>query len=275
MTRLTAEYLTVDGAGAFVERHGDPDAPPVLCLHTAGQNGVQWRGVAPGLAAAGYHVLVPDLPGHGRSEPAPGGPVDDLGAYAAWCLALADALGVERFAVAGCSIGGKIALDLAVRASPRLTGVVAMAADAWTGGRPSVRGLRRELVDVAAPSRSDRTELGTHAVLGRSVEPGPADLIATMHRREDPVVSNSDLIGWASHDLRERLGEITCPVHLVVGADDLWLDAERVRWAASRIAGARCTVLDGVGHYPMEEIPGFAPVLDGWLTELAGRTVAA
>lgn len=267
-------YVTVDGALAFVEEHGDPGAPAVLCLHTAGQSGVQWRHVAPELAAAGYRVVVPDLPGHGRSEPAPGGPVDDLGAYAAWCLAVADALGLDRFSVAGCSIGGKIALDLAVRASPRLDAVVAMAADAWTGGRPSVKGLRRELVDVAAPSRADRTELGTHAVLGRGIDPQRARMIATMHRREDPVVSNSDLIGWATHDLRDALPGVACPVHLVVGADDLWLDAERVRWAASRIPGARCTVLDGVGHYPMEEIPGFAAVLDGWLRDLVGQEAA-
>lgn len=272
---MNAEYLVVSGALAFVELHGDPDAPALLCLHTAGQSGVQWRHAAPELAAAGYRVVVPDLPGHGRSEPAPGGPVDDLGAYAAWLLALADVLGLERFAVAGCSIGGKIALDLAVRASGRLTGVVAMAADAWTGGRPSVRGLHRELVDVAAPSRSDRTELGTHAVLGRSVDPDRAAVIATMHRREDPVVSNSDLVGWATHDLRDRLEDITCPLHLVVGADDLWLDVERVRWAASRIPGARCTVLDGVGHYPMEEIPGFAGVLEGWLRDLAAEREGA
>ena len=63
-------------------------------------------------------------------------------------------------------------------------------------------------------------------------------------------------------------------MHLVVGADDLWLDAERVRWAASRIPGARCTVLDGVGHYPMEEIPGFAAVLDGRLRDPAGQEAA-
>lgn len=272
---MNAEYLTVGGTPAFVERHGDLAAAPVLCLHTAGQSGVQWRHVAPALAALGYQAVVPDLPGHGRSDPAPDGPVDDLGVYAAWCLDLADALGLERFAVAGCSIGGKIALDLAVRASPRLDGVVAMAADAWTGGRPSVRGLRRELVDVAAPSRSDRTELGTHAVLGRAVDAVRARTIATMHRREDPAVSTSDLLGWATHDLREELAGVTCPVHLVVGADDLWLDPERVRWAASRIPGARCTVLDGVGHYPMEELDGFATTLDGWLRELVtGREAA-
>jgi pimeloyl-ACP methyl ester carboxylesterase len=266
-------YLEVGGSLAFVEQSGE--GTPVLCLHTAGQSGVQWRHVTGELAALGYRVVVPDLPGHGRSEPAPGGPVTDLGAYAAWCVELIERLALERPFVVGCSIGGKIALDVATRISDRLAGVVAMAADAWTGGRPSVRGLRRELSDVAAPSRTDRTHFGTLAVVGRSVPPARAELIATMHRREDPAVSNSDLIGWATHDLRAALPGISCPAHLVVGADDLWLDPDAVRWAAAQIPGARATVLDGIGHYPMEEIDGFAAVLDGWLTELAPAAAGA
>jgi pimeloyl-ACP methyl ester carboxylesterase len=260
-------YTEIGGSLAFVEQCGT--GTPVLCLHTAGQSGVQWRHVGAALAAFGHRVVVPDLPGHGRSEPAPGGPVTDLGAYAAWCVELIERLGLERPFVVGCSIGGKIALDVGTRIPERLAGVVAMAADAWTGGRPSVRGLRRELSDVAAPSRTDRTHLGTLAVVGRSVPASRAELIATMHRREDPAVSTSDLIGWSTHDLRAVLPAITCPAHLVVGADDLWLDAGAVRWAAEQIPAARVTVLDGIGHYPMEEMEGFAAVLENWLTALA------
>ncbi|WP_028933345.1 alpha/beta fold hydrolase [Pseudonocardia spinosispora] len=263
---IEAQYLRVGGSLAFVEQVGT--GTPVLCLHTAGQSGVQWRHCATALARRGYRVVVPDLPGHGRSEPAPGGPVTDLGVYARWSLELMERLGLDEPFVVGCSIGGKIALDLACRASERLSGVVAMAADAWTGGRPSVRALRRELVDVAAPSRTDRTHLGTLAVIGRAVPRERAELIATMHRREDPAVSASDLIGWSGHDLREDLPGVRCPVHLVAGADDLWLDVDAVRWAAGRIPGACCTVLDGVGHYPMEEIDGFDGVLADWLTEM-------
>ena len=265
-------YLEISRSLAFVEEHGA--GPSVLCLHTAGQSGVQWRYVSRGLAARGYRVIVPDLPGHGRSEPAPSGPITDLGEYARWCGDLIEMLSLGRPYVVGCSIGGKVALDLATRIPDRLAGLVAMAADAWTGGKPGVPGLRRELSDVAAASRTDRTYLGTLAVLGRSVPPPRAELIATMHRREDPEVSTSDLIGWSTHDLRERLARVSCPAHLVVGADDLWVAADRVRWAAEQIPGARCTVLDGIGHYPMEEIEGFDAVLARWLAEL-GSEVAA
>jgi pimeloyl-ACP methyl ester carboxylesterase len=270
---IEAEYIEVGGSTAFVEQAGS--GVPVLCLHTAGQSGVQWRHVTGPLARKGYRVVVPDLPGHGRSEPAPGGPVTDLGEYAAWCVQLVERLGLERPFVVGCSIGGKIALDVAARIGHRLAGVVAMAADAWTAGRPSVSGLRRELADVAAPSRTDRTHLGTLAVIGRLVPPERAELIATMHRREDPAVSTSDLIGWATHDLRQALPGISCPAHLVVGTDDLWLDPDAVQWAAGQIPGGRVTVLEGVGHYPMEEMDDFPAVLDGWLQELVPNPAGA
>ncbi|PXY24834.1 alpha/beta hydrolase [Prauserella sp. PE36] len=264
---IEAAYTDIGGTLSYVEQSGT--GRPVLCLHTAGQSGVQWRHTTAALAALGYRVVVPDLPGHGRSEPAPGGPVTDLGDYAAWCETLIGALGLRRPFVVGCSIGGKIALDLAVRMGERLAGVVAMAAEAGPG-HIGLAGLRRELEDVAAPSRADRTHLGTLAVVGRKVTAERAGLIATMHRREDPAVSTSDLLGWGTHDVRAGLARVRCPVHVVAGADDLWLDLAAVRATAAAVPGARCTILDGIGHYPMEELEDFAATLHGWLSGLGG-----
>ncbi|WP_144639240.1 alpha/beta fold hydrolase [Bordetella genomosp. 13] len=270
---IGARYIEIDGADAYVEHWGE--GRPVLCLHTAGQGGWQWKRAAGGLAQRGYQVIVPDLPGHGRSDPALAGPVRDLGLYAAWCESLIDRLGLRDPYVVGCSIGGKIALDLALRRGQRLAGVVAMAADAGLprqAGESMARGLERELVDAAAPSRSDRTYLGTLAVVGRKVPESRAAAIARMHRREDPEVSTSDLIGWARFDRIAALGGIACPVHMVVGSDDLWMDAERARGAAQAIPGARFTLLDGIGHYPMEELDDAAGHIDGWLKQLEGAS---
>ena len=268
---MKAHYLDIGGALAFVEEHGD--GPAVLCLHTAGPSGAQWRVAAPALAERGWRVLVPDLPGHGRSEPAPGGPVRDLGDYGAWCAGLLDRLapdrsGSDKPAVIGCSIGGKIALDLACRRGNRLRGVIAMAAD---GGLPPAearafaRSMERELEDSAAPSRSDRTFLGTLAVLGRMVPEPHRQLIATMHRREDPAVTGSDLIGWATFDRWDALPTIRCPVRVVVGEDDLWMSPPRAERTAALIPGAGYTLLPGIGHYPMEEMADMAERLDEWL----------
>lgn len=265
---MRADYIDVGGCHSFVLQEGR--GIPVLLLHTAGQNGVQWRHVQGGLASHGYHVVVPDLPGHGRSEPAPGGPVRDLGEYAAWCEELIKGLGLDRPFVVGCSIGGRISLDLAARMGDRLGGVVAMAAHGQRDSHPrlTVHGLERELVDSAAPSRADRTYFGTKAVVGARVPAETSELIALMHRREDPAISSSDLIGWTTHDLGDALDEVACPVHLVAGTDDLWVDPSDVARTADRIPRSELTVLDGIGHYPMEEVSGFADVLHGWLKGL-------
>ncbi|MGI5440197.1 alpha/beta fold hydrolase [Streptomyces shenzhenensis] len=270
---IHAQYLQVDGVLSFVLTEGDPSAPAVVCLHTAGQNGVQWRHVQSELAARGWYVVVPDLPGHGKSEPHPDGPVRDLGDYAAWCEHLIDTLELETPYIVGCSIGGRIAIDLAVRRSHRLSGVVAMAAH---GGSDTVdagldvQSLERELIDAAAPSRSDRTYLGTHAVLGPSVPQAQRETIALMHRREDPEVSNSDLIGWVSHDVFAGLSSIRCPVHVVIGEADLWLTPDAGRRTAAEISRARFTLLPGIGHYPMEELQDGAGQVDAWLRDLEG-----
>jgi pimeloyl-ACP methyl ester carboxylesterase len=264
---IEAQYLNVAGSLAYVESAGE--GPPVLCIHTAGQSGVQWRHSLISLAALGYRVIVPDLPGHGRSEPAVGGPVRDLGQYAEWCITLIDELGLDRPYVMGCSIGGKISLDIATRISDRLSGVVAMAAEVAAPQPGGAAALDRGMEDASSPSRTDRPNYGTLAVCGRTVAPDRVEMIAAMHRREDPVITTSDLIGWFTHDIRDGLSDITCPTYLVVGDDDFWLDLDQVRWTGSQIAGARTLVLEGIGHYPMEELPDFATVADGWLTTLA------
>jgi pimeloyl-ACP methyl ester carboxylesterase len=271
--RLTVEghYLEVAGAIAFVACAGEGDAAPVLCVHTAGQTGEQWREVLADLPAAGYRVVAPDLPGHGRSDPAPGGPVADLGAYAEWCGQLLDALGVERAHLVGCSIGGRIVLDLAGRRPGLPLAVVAMAANRREG-MVSLAGLRRELEDSTSPSRADRTYHGTLASLGTAVGPDRAELLAVRHRREDPIVTTSDLIGWAGHPLGELPAAIVAPVRLVCGAEDFWLDPAVAASLEEQIPNCTVCVLEGVGHYPMEEVGDFAAVLAGWLAAAgAGR----
>jgi pimeloyl-ACP methyl ester carboxylesterase len=260
--RIEARYEEVAGATAFVAAAGEGE--PVLCVHTAGQTGEQWREVLLGLPASGYRVIAPDLPGHGRSDPAPGGPVDELGRYAEWCGELLDRLGVERAHLVGCSIGGRIVLDLAGRRPGLPATVVAMAANRREG-MVSPSGLRRELEDSSSPSRADRTYLGTLASLGGLVGPERAAVLAARHRREDPIVTTSDLIGWAGHQLGDLPAAIAAPVRLVSGAEDFWLDPAVGASLQEQIPNCTVEVLDGVGHYPMEEIDGFAGLLAGWL----------
>lgn len=267
--RLSAHHLSVDGQIGFVQDSVPerPNGSTLLLVHTAGQSGVQWRYSLPILTRRGYRVVVPDLPGHGHSEPAVGGPVTDLRWYADWLMKVADSLVLEDLFLVGCSIGGKIVQDLACRHSRRLTGAISMCAEAGRG-RGKLHALHRELEDSAAPSRSDRTHLGTRAVVGHTVPNDRAALIARMHCREDPVISISDLIGWCTHDVRDRLSDIRCPITFVAGQNDLWVDANAVKWAAEQVSGAAYVFLEGYGHYPMEEMDDFGNILDAWVRDM-------
>ncbi|MFF2317882.1 alpha/beta fold hydrolase [Arthrobacter sp. NPDC058097] len=268
MTRQTpssAEYLDIDERPGFVATFGQ--GRPIVCIHTAGQSGLQWRDAIEGLVAEGYQVVVPDLPGHGHSEEPVSGPVTDLGYYGDWIIRLIEILELDQPYVVGCSIGGKIALDIAVKYSARLSGVIAMAADAQNDGQ-NERSLRRNLEDTVSPSRTDRTYYGTLAACGSAVPEELRQRIAARHRREDPQVALSDLIGWARHDVGSKLSAIVCPTRLVVGGDDFWLDPESVERTAAGIPGARYSILPGIGHYPMEELPDIAQRLSEWLLDL-------
>ena len=262
---IRAEYVAVDGSTGFVEIAGE--GRPLLCIHSAGQSGAQWREVLLELSTRGYQVIVPDLPGHGRSDHALDGPVTDLRVYASWLAKVLGELGIENPWVVGCSIGGKIALELAADPAVRSSGVVAMAADAFNYPG-AARGYARALEDAASPSRADRTYYGTLASLGARIHPQRAAKVAAMHRREDPVISVSDLIGWATHDLRPRLADITCPVRLVIGEEDFWINTPEIAPIVETIPHCIYERLEGVGHYPMDELDGFPTLLSTWIDEL-------
>ena len=263
-----ATWLNVRGADVFVQVSGT--GIPVFCVHTAGQSGVQYREVVQELPAFGYQVIVLDMPGHGRSSPWPEGPISDLHTYAEICWEVIQQLELIKPFIVGCSIGGKISLDIAVHHGEKLSGVVAMEADAFNGNL-SVAGLMRSMADAASPSQGERTYYGTFASLGVSVPSERAEEIALMHRREDSIITTSDLIGWTTHDLRENISSVVCPVLLVVGEDDFWVEKEKVQLAASTIPGANFLLLEGIGHYPMEEVEGFPKVLSGWLSQLVEK----
>ncbi len=261
-----AQYLTLDGRLCFVEVFGD-SGPVVLCVHTAGQSGVQYRHTAPELAELGYQVLVVDMPGHGRSEPARNGPIADLDFYGDWCLQVLELMSMKNPYLLGCSIGGTIVQYMATVASDRLAGVVSMAAaDAYlvhpNGARPVV------IEDSGSPSIRDRTYYGALVSSGRKVTPETVEMIALMHCREDWHVTSADGTGMARLALWDDLPNITCPMIVAAGEDDPFIPHRRVKETAARIPTARYELLEGYGHYPMEEMPHFAQKFDSWVKEM-------
>ena len=262
-----ADYLEIDGRLGYVEVVGD-GADTLLCVHTAGQSGVQYRNNMKGLAALGYRVIVVDLPGHGRSEPAVNGPVMDIPYYADWCKKVLDQLGSGRRYLLGCSIGGRIVLEMASRFSAELEAVVAMECPVT----PATATRFRRPEDSSTPSVRDQTYYSNLALIGSDVPAETAEMIATMHCREDWHVTRSDLIGWGLHDLWQRLPDISCPTYVISGGDSF---GEALRPTADRIPGALFESVKGIAHYPNQEMPNFVESFERWIEELRQANVSA
>jgi lipase len=96
---------------------GEPGAPPVVCLHGITAHGRRFRKLAEERLASRFHVLAPDLRGHGSSD---WDPPWTIATHAHDVLETLDALGVRQAAFVGHSFGGRLMLELAALAPERI-----------------------------------------------------------------------------------------------------------------------------------------------------------
>jgi pimeloyl-ACP methyl ester carboxylesterase len=245
---------------------------PLVCLHTAGADGRQFRHLMNDAAVTRhYRVLAFDLPWHGKSLP-PAGWQDEeyrltTSGYVELVRAFVEALGLERPVVLGCSIGGKIVLELARLHAKTFRALVGL-----------------ESADYQAPWYDDTGWLHRSDVHGGEVCGAlMSGLIAPqspsetrwdtlwMYMQGGPGVFKGDLFFYrADGDFRDRVSQIdtsACPLYLLTGEYDFSCTPEDTLRTAQKIKGARVTVMEQIGHFPMSEHPAqfrtyILPVLD-------------
>jgi pimeloyl-ACP methyl ester carboxylesterase len=265
-------HLTLGGRPHRVYYEEAGQGIPIVCLHTAGTDGRQYRHVLNDPAVTGdFRVLAFDMPWHGKSLPPPGWQDEEYrlttAAYIEMILAFCDALALERPVVLGCSIGGKIVLELARLHPERFRALIGVESAAYqppwyddTGWlhRADIHGgeIAGALMSgLIAPQSPDETRWDT---LWGYMQGGPG-------------VFKGDLWFYrVDGDFRDRVGEIDttrCPLYLLTGEYDFSCTPEDSRQTAEKIAGVRFTVMKDIGHFPMSESPAqfrkyLAPVLD-------------
>ncbi|MCG0065674.1 3-oxoadipate enol-lactonase [Streptomyces tricolor] len=240
---------------------GPASAPALLLGPSLGTSLALWDEVAPELSA-GHRVIRWDLPGHGGSAAdliRPGATVGDL---AALVLELADALGVDRFAYAGVSLGGAVGLHLAVHHPERLTSLAVLCSSAHFGGaapwRERADRVRREGLDGLAESAD-----------ARWFTPGfSVPRLVRDHREADPAAYAACCDALAAFDLRDRLGAITVPTLLVAGRQDPATPPAHLREIADAVPAATLVELPGASHLapaqcPREVLAALRAQLDG------------
>jgi pimeloyl-ACP methyl ester carboxylesterase len=249
--------LTVDGHDVFASTGGrpfDPAQPCVVLIHGAGMDGSVWALQSRWLAHHGRSVVAVDLPGHGRSG---GEALRSIPDVADWVARLLDALGVEKAAVAGHSMGGLVSFDMAVRHPGRVRalGLVGVAAAMPVSGAllGAAEANRHEAVDMVAIWGH-----GFSAGLGGCAMPGLWMLGdgTRLLERAKPGVLHADLAACNAYgDMAERAKAIACPAVVVIGQRDMMTPARSGRALAAAIPGARLVELAGAGHMLMIERP--------------------
>ena len=136
------------------------DGPPLLLLNGYAATGADWDPVFLGQLAAHFRVITPDNVGLGLSTLASGEAVGGAAGMTADSIALFDALGIERAAVVGWSMGGFVAQSLARQAPERVSALGLISTH--TGGADCVDagpGVFEQLIDHSGTPREQATRL--------------------------------------------------------------------------------------------------------------------
>ena len=276
----TVEEHNVEIGGLPIRYLAAGEGPPMVLLHGAGDNSLDWRWVMPSLAAT-HRVYAPDLPGSPDSDrpPADYSPAF-FGRFVAGFL---DALGIERAAMVGNSLGGLVALRVAL-SEPARVGALVLVDSAGLG-----RAVNPAFTSVNVPGLGEaampfwRTPIGAHQrAWGRTAllfahPPGsvPREWLAEQRRlARSPGYLEAHLsvlralvrpLGQRDV-LVERLPSLEVPTLVVWRARDRVFPESHAREAAARLREGSLAVIPNCGHMPHVECPErFLAALDGFL----------
>lgn len=232
------------------------EGPVLLLLSGRGGARSSW---APQVEAFAPHfrVITIDNRDAGESDPAAGPyTMADLADDA---VVLLDALGVARAHVMGISMGGMIALQLALNRPPRVARLVLIATTAG-GWPPQVRerlklppdGWIADPVERARRSYAEIVGPASRALTTAEWEAVAARVRGNRLTMEGYMRQNGAVAG---HDVRARLAEIAAPTLVIHGDRDPLVPPGEGQALAAAIPGARLLLLPGVGHLPPFERP--------------------
>ncbi|MFF3314359.1 alpha/beta fold hydrolase [Streptomyces sp. NPDC003035] len=230
---------------------GQGDAPVLVIGPSLGTTWHMWDRQIPELTRQ-WRVVRFDLPGHGGAPARPFTSVAELGDR---LLATLDELGVQRFGYAGCSIGGAVGLDLALRAPHRVASLALVAASPRFGSADEFRqrGVIVRTNGLEPMARTAPEQWFTPAF--RAAQPAIVEWAVQMVRTTDPGCYIGACEALAVFDVREALGRIGVPALVLVGSEDQVTGPAEARTLVAGIADARLAVVPGASHLAPVEQP--------------------
>lgn len=236
---------------AYIEL-GNPEDPPLLLLHGYTDSSRSWSLVVPYLKD--YRLLIPDQRGHGAAD-APAC-CYSMSAYADDARLFLDALGVERAAVAGHSMGSMVAITMAAEYPERVSSIVLIGSTALVPVKPG-DWLYDQTAALKAPLDPNSQFMRDWHPAN---QPTPVDpVFAEAVRREFMTIP---LHVWrgvmrelAYVPVGRHAADVKAPVLILSGGKDPLFTAEHHASLVKAFPGAEAHVFPDLGHNPLWERP--------------------
>lgn len=258
--------ITLDHEGAALVADYYPalapaGAPPVLLVHGWGGSGRYWRGTAERLREH-FDVIVPDMPGVGRSLPVRR--PYDMPMHAAALVALLRHLQVERAHVIGHSMGGGIAILLAAQQPALVERLVLTAISLFrTDAERRFFGMITEVSGVAmrlrAPWMADlaflRRQFATRFFYRVPDDPAMLREGFLDYLGMDHGTALASARSAADHAITRAAHTIAAPTLLIAARQDQVMPPANVPFTRASIPGCEVRWIEQCGHFPMVEHP--------------------
>ena len=243
---------------------GDPAAPAVVLLHGSGPGATGWSNFKTNLEALGehFHVIAPDMPGWGRSDPVTRDETD----HARAAVELLDALGIEKAAFVGNSMGGITTLRLATEYPERVSHVITMGPG--SGPQPKLLtpagGLSEGMKTLVAAYRDPTVESMTRLTEVMTYDSARFATPELAGERADNAKAHPEhLANYLDGFTRggpiakwfrlEDLPGVQAPALLIHGRDDRVVHFESTLLLLAYLPNSRAVLLNRCGHWAQVE----------------------
>jgi len=239
---------------------GGDTQPPVILIHGAGSSHLCWPVQIRRMP--GRRMLVLDLPGHGRSS---GSGEHSIEAYSERLINFFTELNIHQAVLVGHSMGGAIALNLALHYPELVTSLGLISCAAYLG-------MLNELVEQFKNPQNGAAvvqmfqQRAFSPFTGNAVVHQSMELLKTVR----PGVFYGDLKACADFDLHGQIEKIIAPAWVAVGADDLITTPACAHYLGTALPSARLMVIPHAGHMVLVEQP---KALSQGLTDFLARVL--
>lgn len=236
-------YVKLQDQRFFYAQKTTDSALPVVLIHGAGGSHLDWPPNLRRLAMVTVYAI--DLPGHGRS---PGPACSSVDQYAAVVSAFITELNPDDVVLVGHSMGGAIALNIALEGSDDMKGLVLMSS-----------GARLRVKDELQDSIGTDFEYTAEILDERLWSDGAPDELKDLGRKKflenEPEVVEADYQACNSFDLMDQLNQIEVPTLVVCGSEDQMTPVKYSRYLAEQMPAATLKIIEGAGHMVHLEQP--------------------